>query len=484
MSFYDGVYELDESQRLEFKEAAVGLPDDVWETYSALANTEGGEIVLGVREDAENHTFHLEGVNNPTEIVDDFWKTIRNPDRVERDIMLADGVKTLNREGMIFVVIDVPRAERDEKPVRVYDRRRKSYVAYVRRGSGDFKATDEDLRLMQYDNAPSADRKPLSRFDRNALCAETIQRYRNVFAANKPQSPWNADSDDDFLYHIGALAKQGDGALAPTQAGLLAFGYEYEITNYLPNYLLDYREETSEENRWDDRVVSQSGDWSGNLIDFYFMVTERLVRRFSMPFSTDETGTRHGSRNPLTEAVNEAVANALVHAYYGAAASVRVIFTKASVEVYNPGSLLIDRDVAIAGGFSETRNPTLMRIMGFIGATDRAGSGLHMIWDTWDKTFGVTPVLEEAHAPASVRVSLPLSGFLSESSASSFKVSRHDMRIMTLVSGSAEGMSSLEVGEALGLSERVVQKRLKALYDAGRIDRVRDKHAYRYRAVR
>ena len=191
------------------------------------------------------------------------------------------------------------------------------------------------------------------------------------------------DSDEDFLYHIGALAKGHDGKLHPTQAGLLAFGHEYEITNYAPQYLLDYREESSGSRRWDDRIVSQSGDWSGNLIDFYYLVTERLLRHFKMPFSTDETGTVHGALNPVTEAANEAVANALVHAYYGANGSIRIILKEDQLSVSNPGSLLVDWRVAVAGGFSETRNPTLMRIFGFIGVSDRAGSGLQQIWETW-----------------------------------------------------------------------------------------------------
>lgn len=242
----------------------------------------------------------------------------------------------------------------------------------MRRGDGDFCASDDDLRLMSYDGIPSADRRVLDGFGLDALSEETIRRYRNVFSGRLPQSPWNTDSTEGFLYRIGALAKGHDGCLHPTQAGLLAFGYEYEITNYSPHYLLDYREETSGDVRWDDRIVSQSGEWSGNLIDFYFAVTERLLRYFKAPFSTDETGTVHGVRNAITEAANEAVANALVHAYYGASGSVRIVLRPDRLEVTNPGAMLVGREVAIAGGFSEPRNPALMRIFSFIGVSDRA----------------------------------------------------------------------------------------------------------------
>ena len=83
MSFLNGNYELTESQCLEFKEATGGLPEDIWETYSAFANSEGGEIVLGVQEDCETHQFSLVGVNDAKGLIDELWKTLRNPAKVK-----------------------------------------------------------------------------------------------------------------------------------------------------------------------------------------------------------------------------------------------------------------------------------------------------------------------------------------------------------------------------------------------------------------
>lgn len=40
-----------ETKSVEFKKSENSIPKDVWETYSAFANTDGGVIILGVSED-------------------------------------------------------------------------------------------------------------------------------------------------------------------------------------------------------------------------------------------------------------------------------------------------------------------------------------------------------------------------------------------------------------------------------------------------
>ena len=50
-----------EDNRLEVKKARNGLPDDLWETYSAFANSNGGCIILGVKEHDDKSWYDSSG---------------------------------------------------------------------------------------------------------------------------------------------------------------------------------------------------------------------------------------------------------------------------------------------------------------------------------------------------------------------------------------------------------------------------------------
>ena len=62
------------------------------------------------------------------------------------------------------------------------------------------------------------------------------------------------------------------------------FGNEYEIVREYPNYFLDFREMVNDITEWTDRIWSTSGDWSGNIFDFYRRIVTRIVQDLKVPF--------------------------------------------------------------------------------------------------------------------------------------------------------------------------------------------------------
>ena len=67
---------------LECKKAQGGVPNSVWETYSAFANTNGGQILLGIIENIKEKDvakrFEIIGVDDADKICKDFWYTINS----------------------------------------------------------------------------------------------------------------------------------------------------------------------------------------------------------------------------------------------------------------------------------------------------------------------------------------------------------------------------------------------------------------------
>lgn len=89
-----GVLSWREGVDLEFKTAAGQdgrgeLPHSLWETYSAMANTDGGVIVLGVKE-LRDGSLNVQGVPDSERVTKDFWNVINNPNKISVNLLKTD----------------------------------------------------------------------------------------------------------------------------------------------------------------------------------------------------------------------------------------------------------------------------------------------------------------------------------------------------------------------------------------------------------
>ena len=287
-----------ETDSLECKLASGGIPESIWETYSAFANTYGGTIVLGIKE--SKGKFSVNGVENAQSLMTNFWNSLNNPKKASENILLASAVSVQTYEGKDIVVIEVPRAERQSRPVYINDNLFSG--TYRRNGEGDFKCSKEEVKAMLRDQSDvTVDGRILEHLNIEDLDGEAIQKYRNMFRLSKQNHIWNALSDEMFLMKIGAAKKGSDAKVHPNLAGLLFFGDFVTIMDELPNYFLDYREHFTSDTRWTDRVCSSDATWSGNIFDFYFRIINRLTSDIKTPFRL-KNGLRIDETAPTTQA--------------------------------------------------------------------------------------------------------------------------------------------------------------------------------------
>ncbi|OYE06420.1 RNA-binding domain-containing protein [Nostoc sp. 'Peltigera membranacea cyanobiont' 232] len=403
---------LGEDQEIEFKSADGGLPNDIWETVSAFANTDGGYIVLGVSEGKGG--LAISGVRNPDGLLKNFWNNHNNPQKLNKPICSNSEVQILKVEAHNLVVIKVPRATRTQRPV--YINNNPMTGIYKRNFEGDYRCTLEEVQQMFQDasNEPQ-DIKILEGFNLTDLDLETLKSFRQRFSSREPDHPWLALDEKDLLIQLGGwrcdrlTAKEG-----LTLAGLLMFGRERSILDALPHYQLDYQEQLSKdpETRWTYRLTLD-GKWEPNLFNFYYRVYSRLVNDINVPFQLDRDAVRRGETH-VHEALREALVNSLIHADHVSTRPLVVTKFTNSFLFYNPGRLRISLQQLYDGGISDPRNPNLQKMFQMLGLGEKAGSGFGKILRAWKEQQWFYPLVSEELDLEMTSVTLPMVSLIPE----------------------------------------------------------------------
>ncbi|MFA7556575.1 MAG: RNA-binding domain-containing protein [Hydrogenophaga sp.] len=373
------------------------LPDDFWPTYSAMANADGGAVILGLRE--RKGRFEPVGVENAEKVRTELFNNLNNRQKVSINLLTDAHVREWAVDGKTLLSVEIPRARRQQRPVYLTTNPLGGNT-YRRLNEGDRPLADEDVKRMLAEQVEdSRDDRILRNFGFDDLDMGSFRAYRQVFANRDPGHPWNEENDQAFLRRIGGWRMDREtGESGLTLAGLLMFGQMSVIQEALPNYMLDYQERPTAktERRWVDRLTLD-GKWSGNLYDFYRKVYLKLTADLKVPFQL-EKGERQ-DETPVHVALREALANVLVHADYSDRASVLVVKRPDMFGFRNPGLMRIPVEVALHGGEPDCRNRNLHKMFRFVGVGEQAGTGIPRILQGWNSQHWNPPKLYESSTP-------------------------------------------------------------------------------------
>ena len=173
------------------------------------------------------------------------------------------------------------------------------------------------------------------------------------------------------------------------------FGNEYRIVRHYHEYSLDYREMLDPTIRWTDRLYSSSGEWTGNLFDFYFRVYNKIILNVKVPFKMN--GGERVDDTPVHRALREVLANCLVNSDFYVPRGIVIKQKNDILIIENPGTIRVGKYQMKVGDESDPRNKAFMKMFNLIGIGECAGSGVPELFSVWDQEGWMEPVIEESY---------------------------------------------------------------------------------------
>lgn len=385
---------------IECKESDSKLSKSIWETYSSFANTNGGYIFLGIKEDKKKklpeERFQIQGIQNYDVQVKAFWDTV-NSDKVNKNILKDEDVQIvmIPSTALAVVSIHVPRADYNNRPVFINGN---PYTGTFKRNhEGDYHASEDEINAMLRDQKSEGnDGIVLEHYGMEDIDLETLGHYRTMFQNNNPDHVWNQEDNKQFLTMLGGYKKDRSKNIEGlTIAGLLMFGKGIAIRDRFSNLMMDYRDEShaTDDMRWSDRVT-YDGTWENNLFNFFMKVSPKLSADLKKPFVLDNQ--QRVDDTPIHKAIREAFVNMIIHSDYLLDSGTLKILKKQDEFIFtNPGSLKLSVEEIFKGGNSKSRNPAMQLMLRMVGFGDNAGSGIPTILNTWKEADWVEPNLYE-----------------------------------------------------------------------------------------
>lgn len=352
-----------ETLTVEFKSDIKKYGDaDLFEDVVAFANTDGGDLYLGVEDDGTITGVHKEHSNpitlsayianntvppisTRTEIIEEEYPVLKiSVPKSYGGIAATRSGKMLRR-----------RIKGDNTPENV-----PMYPTEIATRLSDLRLLDYSA-MMVFDGAPS-DIDPLE-----------IERLRKIILAYDGDKALLELEDAELLKALGFTREQ-NGAVYPTVAGLLLVGKVSSIERFVPTAKASFQVMEGTRVRVNEDYVLP-----------ILACIEKIVSHMEAwnPESEIEMGL---FRMPAPEfdrrAFREAVVNAFSHRDYSIMGRVRVAVTEEGLTVANPGGLIEGVTVQnLLTAEPHGRNQLLADALKRVGLAERTGRGIDRIFE-------------------------------------------------------------------------------------------------------
>ena len=352
-----------ESLTVEFKSDISKYPDsEIFEAVVAFANTEGGELYLGVEDDGR-----ITGVNsahrNPITLSAFVANNTVPPISIRAEI-IEDEYPVLQ--------ISVPKSYGGIAATasgKILRRRIKADGApeNIPMYPTEIATRLSDLRLLDYTSLP-LNEATIDMFD-----PLEVERLRKAVLAYDGDRALLELSDIDLYKALGFVREIGD-KLIPTVCGILMLGKEAAIRRFVPTAQTSFQV-------LEGTAVRMNEDYTLPLL----AAIEKLIQHLEAwnPSRELEMGIfRLLAPDFSKRALREAIVNAFSHRDYTRLGRVRVAVTDEGLTVANPGGFIegISTDNLLTAE-PHGRNPLLADALKRVGLAEKTGRGIDRIYE-------------------------------------------------------------------------------------------------------
>lgn len=366
-----------ELKKVNFNGDSVLSPNNrsMADEISAMANSSGGVLVLGV----EDKTKFITGIPlEKLDVVETWVRTICNDSITPEINCTISKLKLFDQSGTekYVIRIDVPRSLFVHRGANGY---------FQRIGSSKRELSPETLaRLFQQKSQTR-----MIYFDEQIVSNARVEDLEKQLW-EKFKTPLTSDNDLDFLAKLKLISKDVEGKMVPTVSGILMATSEPQ--NFIPNAFIQAVAYRSTERNASYQLDAEN--ITGPL-DVQIKRACHFVRK-NMRISADKNGLgRKDIPQYSMQAVFEAVVNAVAHRDYSIYGSkVRLHMFSDRMEIFSPGSIPNSMTIESLPLRQMSRNELITSLLARTQITDDLSADRRYIMDK--RGEGVPIILTES----------------------------------------------------------------------------------------